>query len=146
MRLYLSIFFCFFASIGMAQNNPEKFSGKVVLMTKEEGRAMMLRSHLANLKKQIAPLNFSAEQEQQLLTSLAPIKEEQGKISARYQNQRDSLLFYLNKTYLKEQKVLEKIFTKEQLKNYKAYQEKRKAEVQKYQEILNQRRGMLKEE
>ena len=138
--------FILFASVGMAQSNSGAFAGKTAIIKKGETGKLLSEKHLDGLKKQIAPLTFSAEQEQQLLTLITSIKEENSKIVRKYFEQGDSLAFHVRKLMLKQEGEYKKIFTEKQWQNYQAYREKMQTEAQKYREKLDQSGGMLKEE
>ena len=145
-KLIVCMMLSLFASVGMAQINSGSLSGKTAIIKKGETGKVLSEVRLDGLKKQIAPLTFSAEQEQQLLTLITSIIEENSKIMRKYFEQGDSLVFHVRKLMLKREGEYKKIFTEKQWQNYQAYREKMQTEAQKYKEKLDQSGGMLKEE
>ena len=80
----------------------------------------------------ITPLTFSVEQKKQLKSFYEGIERERKDAIEKYRHMRDTLGAYMARLTKKQNEDVEKFLTKEQLQNYKAYQEKQKAEAQKY--------------
>lgn len=86
-------------------------------------------------------LKLDDKQEKQVKELFTQSMKQRGEVMKKYQGQRDSVMFYMNKMEVQQNLDLKKILTADQYKTYQANQEKRKQEMEKRRKEMMNRRG-----
>lgn len=86
-------------------------------------------------------LKLDEKQEKQVKELFTQSMKQRGEVMKKYQGQRDSVMFYMNKMEVQQNLDLKKILTADQYKTYLANQEKRKQEMEKRRKEMMNRRG-----